>query len=252
MSKFTMIILLLFVSAGHAFAQWGQCDPLNRTWFQTYDSLDYPTIDSICAYPPQPQPVNNCGLLGAAFVTYSDVTVMDDGTIAAFASSQDLSQYSATADVQMDTTVTMPDGSTLYKGGWSPHGFVMVNIPLSIGAANSGDVYTISSSHELNWPGCDGYGTIVSTSAVFSIRNNYGTLDGWFDAQGKRNCSYVPACSNGVTPTCNPGGFSYAIPLGTGQTCPVYRRLGSLATTIDGVLVCTGITFDATGPGPCS
>lgn len=250
MIKLAMFVLFFMGSVGHAHAQWGQCDPLNRAWFQTYDSVDYPTIDSICAYPPQPTPVNDCGSLGAAFVTYSDVTVMDDGTIEVFASSQDLSQYSATADVQMSTTVTMPDGSTLSGGGWSPKGFVMVNIPLSIATANSGDVFTISSSHELNWPGCDGYGTIVSTGVLLSLRNNYGTIDGWFDSQGKRTCSYVPACSNGVTPTCNPGGFSYAIPIG--QTCPVYRRLGSLATTINGVLVCAGVTFDADGPGPCN
>jgi hypothetical protein len=166
MTKLIMLVLLLLGSAGHAFAQWGQCDPLNREHFQTYDSLDYPTLDSICAYPPQPQPVNNCGLLGTAFVTYSDVTVMDDGTVEAFASSEDLSQYSATADVQMDTTVTMPDGSTLYGGGWSPHGFVMVSIPFPVDTPGT---ISIDSFHELNWPGCDGYGTIVPSHVDFTV-----------------------------------------------------------------------------------
>ncbi|MBB5342467.1 hypothetical protein HDF10_000417 [Edaphobacter lichenicola] len=53
MIKYAIFIVILLASTSHAFAQWGQCDPLNRDWFEASDSVDYPTIENICTYPPK-------------------------------------------------------------------------------------------------------------------------------------------------------------------------------------------------------
>lgn len=110
-------------------------------------------------------------------------------------------------------------------------------------SSTSSGIVTISSSHELNWPGCDGYGTVVLTSALFRIADTY-----WAGPPLVVNglCHYtLLACSTG-TPTCT---SSVGVLFSMG--CPSYIKARSVV--IGGVCL-PGVTVEtqASGPGPCN
>lgn len=189
-----LVFLVLLAGASHAHAQYAECDPLNSDYIYTvYDAgLDYPSLEAICTSVPKPIPINNCGQIGAAFVTYSDATLLSDGTFQAFAASEDLSKYSATSSVQITTTVTGQNGQKTTQGGYNLHGYVMVHMPLTVNTSLTGDI-TIASSHELNWPGCDGYGIIIQTSTLLHLaQTNY-----IFNGMEGSECVYDVYCPNG-------------------------------------------------------
>lgn len=99
LKNIALLFLCLFSSLA-ARAQFGECDPLNVGWVETSADGWGETLDTICSSgPPKALPINNCDEIGNAFITYSDATILSDGTIQAFAVSEDLSKYRATSDV---------------------------------------------------------------------------------------------------------------------------------------------------------
>jgi hypothetical protein len=89
--------------------------------------------------------------------------------------------------------ITMPDNSTLTSGDWSRHGYVMVHVPIPLDTSNSSGMVHVVSSHELNWPGCDGYGTILQTEGFIRMAtSNYANA-----GMEKGQCLYLLSCPNG-------------------------------------------------------
>jgi hypothetical protein len=150
--------------------------------------------------------------LGTQFITYSDAALLDDGSVDVFAASQDLSQYSAVADVQMSTTITMPDGSISLLGDSSRSGYVMVHQSVPAAAFAQGGIVEVDSQHELNWPGCDGYGTILLSSLQFEVATtktatdwSNGKTDTVTTSDGKVYCAQTNWCTPETTPpACGP------------------------------------------------
>lgn len=207
MMKLIITALFLFVIVPSAHAQWAQCDPLNHWAVDSWSGMGT-SLDDICTNPPEPMPAPVCQYQDLMFVTYSDVAVLADGSVQSFSSTQDLSQYSATAYVQQWGTISLPDGSTQYVGGWSDNGFVLDHQALSLSSFANGGDGSINVIHEMSWPGCE-YGAAATTAIGLRI----GVSNFQFQSITGGQCSYPLSCPNGnENASCNAGTFYKAPP----------------------------------------
>ncbi len=166
---------------------------------------------------------------------------MPDGTIQAFAASQDLSEYSATASVQTSTTVTMPNGSQLSGGNSTRAGYAMAHLSIPVDTSQESEVFTIDSRHELGWAGCDGYGTILLTSLQFKVAttksetNCNDSSTNTTNGAGGVYCGLKTYCTPQSTPPiCHPS-YVYQQPtmVGGTPTCQSYYLTYWLAERSD-------------------
>jgi hypothetical protein len=233
-----------FVTVSHA--QWGECDPLNVNYIDQNIQEYGPTIASFCPGPIKPVPNNNCGLLGTAFITYTDATQLADGSIQVFAASEDLSGMAAKSYVQMTTTISDPNGQQQSITGHASNGYTMVHLPLPLDSNNTGQ-FTLNSSHELNWGGCDGFGTIVHTTEYIDIGFRVSQWKWYGVATINGTCNYNSLCNA----TCASISDTRLILGNTYPNCAIYETCEDMIWGWNGVLMgCVPLIHICAPSGP--